>query len=199
MIVMREQVSNHVQDYWERISQAPDRAVKASLARLRRGVGKAPGAAPELWGEFLQAMPENFYNHSPDSPSYAQWAVYIALTLLALHQQGREIQAEPAHQKGKSLGTAAAGLVKNEEDRKRIWRRFYKVAAADDMVEVSYYLRGMVQLLRADGITLDYARLAGDLFDFQFSERADSIRLRWGEDFFRKAEGETDDESESVS
>ena len=34
--------------------------VKARLARLRHGAGKIPGELPELWGEFLAGMPEEF-------------------------------------------------------------------------------------------------------------------------------------------
>lgn len=204
MIVNRKQVSAYVRLRLIQISEAPDRLAKASLARLRRGIGKKPGELPELWGDFLQDMPEVFYSDFVSafgSPSCAEWAAYIALTLYALHQQGRAVDTESVQQDGRSLGMAAAELVKDEEDMERIWRRFCKVAAADDMAELSYYLRGMVQLFRANGIGLDYVKLAGDLYDYQFPDRADRIRLRWGEDFYRsrKKEGETEDESESVS
>ncbi|MBQ9347131.1 MAG: type I-E CRISPR-associated protein Cse2/CasB [Oscillibacter sp.] len=222
MNVDRKQVFDYVSNKIDRITQidpkakVPDRAARATLARLRRGVGKMPGAVPEMWGDFLQDMPEEFYNqYSPGSPSYAQWAVYIAQTLFAIHQQGWDIQTERAHQEnGKSLGTAALELVMSEEmnegghkmsdeeiekSRERIWRRFYKVAVADDMMELAYYLRGMVQLFKSNGISLDYIRLAGDLFDFQFQDRRDRVRLRWGEDFYRIRKGEIDDENESVS
>ena len=33
-------------------------SAEAELANLRRGVGKVPGELPELWGSFLQEMPD---------------------------------------------------------------------------------------------------------------------------------------------
>lgn len=66
----------------------PDNQRRAELAKLRRGVGHAPGDLPELWGSFLRGMPESFQGRS--GPSYAEWAVYLALTLYAVHQQGND-------------------------------------------------------------------------------------------------------------
>lgn len=217
MSVIGKQVSDYVSRRIDRISKAPDSAARASMARLRRGVGKTPGAVPELWGEFLVDMPEEcFSKYASGIPSEAEWAAYTALTLFALHQQGRDMKAEFVHQKKQSLGTAAAELVRaeaeNEDGRKkteeeiekireRVWRRFYQAASAADMLELSHYLRGMVQLFKAGGIGLDYGKLAEDLFYFQFPDRRDRVRLRWGEDFYRirKTEGETDNGSKSVS
>lgn len=187
----RFQVTEYVKQWLDQISNDPDREVKARLARLRRGVGKKPGELPELWCEFLQSrdcqdMPKTWYSwHSSGIPTYEEWAVYTTLTLFALHQQGRDIQKEYVHQEGKSLGAAAAELVKEKDDQERIWRRFCKVSTADDMEELNYYLRGMVQLFKANEIGLDYVKLAGDLYDFQYREIVDRVRLRWGEDFYR--------------
>ena len=35
----------------------PDNQRRAELAKLRRGIGHAPGELPELWGSFLLEMP----------------------------------------------------------------------------------------------------------------------------------------------
>ena len=170
-----------------------DSAARASLARLRRGIGHAPGEFPELWGEYLLGMPEELLGRGTEI-SRAEWAVYIALTNFAFHQQGKDRKSEPMHRSGVSLGAAAARLIHNEEeDRDRIARRFYPVATASDMTELSQHLRGLISLLRSEGIALDYGRLAGDLFLFQDSDAADTIKLRWGEDFFRHYENETEE------
>lgn len=162
-----------------------DSAVRASLARLRRGIGHTPGKFPELWGEYLLGMPEELLGHGTEI-SRAEWAVYIALTNFAFHQQGKDRKNEPMHRSGVSLGAAAARLIHKEaDDRERIARRFYPVATASDMTELSQHLRGLISLLRSEGIALDYGRLAGDLFLFQNPDTADSVKLRWGEDFCR--------------
>ena len=115
---------------------------KAMLANLRRGIGKTPGELPELWGAFLNEMPSELYGNS-GMPSEGEWAVYIALTLFALHQQGN---AEPVHCEKVSLGTAAARLMneKTEEERGRILRRFGPVVTAKSMQELSHHLRGLI-------------------------------------------------------
>ena len=135
---------------------------KAMLANLRRGIGKTPGELPELWGAFLNEMPSELYGNS-GMPSEGEWAVYIALTLFALHQQGN---AEPVHCEKVSLGTAAARLMneKTEEERGRILRRFGPVVTAKSMQELSHHLRGLIQLCKAKGVRLDYVQLAGDIY-----------------------------------
>ena len=45
----------------------PDNQRRAELAKLRRGVGHAPGDLPELWGSFLLGMPESFQGRSAPS------------------------------------------------------------------------------------------------------------------------------------
>ena len=71
-----------------RLQALPDNQRRAELAKLRRGIGHVPGELPELWGSFLLEMPESFQGRS--APSAAEWAVYLALTLYAMHQQGND-------------------------------------------------------------------------------------------------------------
>ena len=159
-------------------------AQKASFANLRRGVGKAPGELPQLWGEFLLDMPEKLFGRD-GQPSREEWAIYTALTLFALHQQGHDPGTEPMHCDGQRLGTAVGQLVKweNEEqfksDLNRVLRRLNAAATTDSMPALAHYLRGLVQLLSADSIPLDYTALAGDIYEYQAQ-----IRLRWGQDFY---------------
>ena len=108
---------------------------KARLARLRHGAGKIPGELPELWGEFLNDMPEDLRSKT-NEPSYAEWAIYLALTMFALHQQGN---TNSVHCKGKSIGRATAELMNDNSDdeRERVLRRFGPVVTAKDMTELS--------------------------------------------------------------
>ena len=158
---------------------------RASLANLRRGIGRTPGELPELWGDFLLGMPEELYGKG-NVVSHAEWAVYISLTLFALHQQGKDRKNMPMHKNGISLGKATNCLIKDEDsDRTRIARRFYSAATAKDMTELAYHLRGLVTLLRTDGIPLDYVMLACDLYSFRDPDKREKVLLRWGEDFCR--------------
>ena len=155
--------------------------VKATMAELRRGLGKTPGDIPKLWGIILKGMPEEMYSKTGD-PSYAEWAVYIALTLYAYHQQGESVCVNV---EGISIGNAASRLCKGDEDRKRVEHRFFPVVTAADMPEFNRHLRTIVQLLKADGIKLDYPMLAADIYTYQLSDSVSSVKLRWGQDFYR--------------
>lgn len=172
----------------QKLLKSPENAARASMARLRRGIGHTPGELTELWSEFLLDMPEEFYGHGT-AVSHAEWAIYTALTMFALHQQSKSRDSEPMHKPGDSLGRAAGMLIEGKDDREReearerIARRFYPVATAEDMTELSHHLRGLISLLRSKGIPMDYAQLAVDLYLFQNPDTADRVKLRWGEDF----------------
>ncbi|MBU5434214.1 type I-E CRISPR-associated protein Cse2/CasB [Pseudoflavonifractor sp. MSJ-37] len=156
--------------------------LRADLANLRRGIGKRPGALPELWGLLFRDFPEELMSRTGE-PTWAEWAVSGALTIYALHQQGT---GESVHAEGQRLGLAVRRLAGGDEDRlKAVQRRFNAFATARDMPECMHHLRGLVQLLRREGIPLDYVELAGDLYEFQTPEGADRVRLRWGQDFYR--------------
>lgn len=153
---------------------------KAALANLRRGIGLNPGEIPELWGEIFRDIPEEMFSRT-GKPTAAEWAIYVALTTFALHQQG---QTDTMHREKCSLGRAIGKLCNDPDDEERLLRRFRQVVTASDMTELSYYLRGLIQLLRAGGIAMDYAQLASDLYDFQFSASRQRVQLRWGQDFY---------------
>lgn len=163
---------------------------RAMLAKLRRGIGKQPGELPELFEILLGDMPEELYGKG-NGPSYAVWAIYTTLTLFALHQQGKDhpMSADGKTEnksRGNSLGTAVGYLVKQDRDREpAIKRRFDAMVTANDFTEFAHHARGMIQLLRAGDIALDYRRFAEELFWYQFDEKRNHIRLRWGEDYYR--------------
>jgi len=162
---------------------------RAMLAKLRRGIGKSPGEIPEIWEITIGGSPEE-WQRSDGMPSYAEIAVHTALTLYALHRQGKSgtMSMSGKDEMGKSLGNsfgrAVAKLIEGNNDQ-AIKRRFDAVATATDFSELAQHARGLVQLLKAKDITLDYPRFAQDLYAYQFSSGADAVRLHWGEDFYR--------------
>ena len=192
-------VGNYVESKLNEYSRnANEGYVRAHLAQLRRGIGRIPGDAPEIWGILFADMPEEMMSRN-DKPTKEEWAVYTALTLYALHQQGNDIQKENMYRQNFRLGLSVAGLVKDEKkDRERIAGRFNAFATANDMQEAAYYLRGLIQLLRAANIPLDYVRLAQELYRFQDPDEAPKVRLAWGQDFYRMKKSETKEEKENA-
>ena len=149
------------------------------MANLRHGIGKRPGEIPELWGMIFDNIPAELMGHN--AASNAEWAIYTALTLYALHQQSNDTNM---NQKDMSVGRAAARLVKNEDDTKRILNRLNLVVTSVSPEDLAYHLRGVVQLLKSENIPLDYARLAKELYLFYNQEWAGDIKLSWGRDFY---------------
>ena len=189
-----------------RLQALPDNQRRAELAKLRRGIGHAPGELPELWGCFLLGMPESFQGRS--APSAAEWAVYLALTLYAVHQQGND---RPMNCPGNTLGRAVRQLAERNSagqdwTEASVLRRFNALATAEEITEISHHLRGMIRLLSAakdGGIPLDYPQLAADLYELQctdprYAQIPANVRLRWGQDLYRDSkpapeENEKDD------
>jgi CRISPR system Cascade subunit CasB len=156
-------------------------AGKAMLANMRRGIGKQPGELPELWGIVFEDIPDELTGKS--GPSDAEQSVYISLTLYALHCQGSETSMNASDV---SLGKAAAGLVHTQDDKERIEKRLNLVVSSNSLTDIAYQLRGIVYLLKNDGIALDYPRLAKELYLFAFPAYSGEVKLKWGRDFYRE-------------
>ena len=202
-----QMVKEHVYNRLRYIQALPDNQRRGVLANLRKGVGHVPGELPELWGAFLTDMPDEFRGMS--KPSHEEWAVYIALTYYAMHQQGNEAAMNcKGYTLGKAVRELAARNVTDGQDwtESSILRRFNMLVTANDIKELSYHLRGMIQLLssaKGGGIPLDYPQLAADLYGLQcdvpgYEDIAAGVRLRWGQDLYRYKKSETDTKSEEI-
>lgn len=189
-----QQLASYVQARIVQLTGGPENTARAALAKLRRGIGKAPGALPQLFEWTLDGLPEGQYSRD-GTPTPGEWAVYTALCLFALHQQGKNLRQQPMHRDGMGLGKAVRGLVATPEDQPRIKRRFDAAATAQSPAEFAHHLRGLMQLLRGSDIPLDYAALTQDLYYLQFEGSRDGVRLRWGQDFYSfKAEKDSETE-----
>lgn len=191
-----QEIKSYVAHWLQKLESLPDNRKRAELAKLRRGIGKEPGEQPELWGILLQDMPESFLGKN--GPSREEWAIYLTITLYALHRQS---QPGSVNLPGNTLGKAVRELAEKNAAAGQDWRessilrRFNALATADSMPEVSHHLRGMIQLMRsAKGgtVLLDYPQLAVDLYELQLelegqqlAEQLPHVRLRWGQDLYR--------------
>lgn len=173
-----------------------DGALKAEMARLRRGIGYIPGEKPELWNLLFDRFPKELMSEN-DKPTKAEWAVSTALTMYALHQQGRDIRTEPMHVNGKALGSSVRQIAESEDQLPAVRHRFAVFATSSGMRECAYHLRGLVQMMRTKGIPLDYIQLTKDLYWFQYQDRAQKVKLRWGQDFYRENINKNGEESKN--
>lgn len=150
----------------------------ATVALLRRAVGKPPGSDPQLWEWTIGGIPGRA---TSDEPTPEEWAAHTAMTLWALHQQSRP---EPMHHRGVGVGEAVRRLG-TRASAPAVRRRFEAVATSATVEEAVHHLRGLISQLRAERIALDYGRLADDLNRFQRPGGAKVVRLRWGRQYYR--------------
>lgn len=201
MVDERKMIYEFVQERLRKLKDSPDEStVRAQLAKMRRGIGEQPGTSPELWGILFQNLPESLEGKG-NQPGRAELAIYMALTLYAMHQQSRSLRDENVNQPEIGFGQAVGMLVlKNPDSLEAVRRRFNATALAADIVELAWHMKGMVQLFRQKEICLDYVQLAVDFYLYQDLEKIPEIRLKWGRDFYRycnaKAEKEEEKENE---
>ena len=167
---------------------------RALLARLRRGVGKEPGEIPEILELTLGDLPEDAIGGA--NPSTLELASYTALTLYALHRQGKDssmhakgVDEENRGKDGHSFGWAAGRLLKpDRSNEEALKRRFDRIITAQTLTELAHHARGLVQMLQATKeppITFDYECFAQDLYKYADPEKRNRVRLHWGRDFYR--------------
>ncbi len=164
----------------------------ANLARLRRSVNKKPGSTPDTWEIEFEGLPELLVGSGSEA-SAGEWAVHLALSLYAVHQQSQdqEMYRQSSGEYPCGIGHAVKrlalyGMQEGEElELDEMPRRFAAMVTAETIDEVAHYARQLVQQLRAKQIPLDYVCLAGQLYDYQNPYRRDAVRLEWGREFAR--------------
>ncbi|GAA2699139.1 type I-E CRISPR-associated protein Cse2/CasB [Nonomuraea recticatena] len=152
----------------------------ALLARLRRGAGKLPQDVPDLWG---MTGTDRLYESDLNEADMvrAETALFVTVTLYALHQQSRTDKG--MHRRNIELGEAVRRLMPKGEIDEPIRRRFVRVGTAGTRQTLAQRLREIVSLLRGESISLDYALLAGQLYQAQHPDGMREVRQRWGRSF----------------
>lgn len=170
---------------------------RAMLAKLRRGVGKSISSCPEAWGILLEGLDEDLMSRKEGS-SYAENAIWTALTLYALHQQGK--QGQNMSNEDCPFGSAVGKLILPDgTNEQAVRRRFNSVITAKNPSEAAYHARGLVQLLRGKDISFSYPQFAKDLYTLQFEDSRNKVLLRWGEDSYKKQKVNTEQEKEPAN
>lgn len=157
--------------HWRRGEPPPG----GELAALRRGMGKEPGAVPEMW---------SFYTtlDAAGRLTDALRAEHLTLALFAVHQQSK---SHPMHRGGVGFGAAVRELRRSGKfSEDAVDRRFAAAATATSAGELAMHLRGLVSQLRVISQPLDYTRLLADLRDWHEPEGVPAVRRRWGSQYF---------------
>ena len=142
------------------LTQREDRA---ALAALRRGVGRPPGAAPEM---YPLVVPWTSHMYSSEADNY-----YLIAALFALH---------PCNCTEGNMGTTLKALSQPGDS---IEKRFVALlnAHSDDLPS---HLRHAVSLARSKEITINWARLLTDLAYWGLPDRF--VQRQWATEFWKR-------------
>ncbi|WP_454294213.1 type I-E CRISPR-associated protein Cse2/CasB [Salana multivorans] len=184
----------------QKLSNENQPAAVRTMAILRRAASAQPGTVPDVWEDTIGLVPDEIADRwRGDDPSPAELAAHHAVTLFAMHRQGR---LTAAHVVGVGPGRAFARLarVRGETDNdKGVRRRFDAMMTATSPEESARHLRGLVQLLRAEDIGLDYGLLAEDLEQLWTPATRDRARLRWARQYNGLSASSSEDDETAVS
>lgn len=159
------QVPNDVDSFvthLERLKQEDDRA---ALARLRRSLGKEPGAASE---SFPVVQP-----WLPPMPQSREDAFYLMAGLFASH-------AEPGG--SGNLGDAFAGLAALAPERRDAIERRFVALLNCHQEDLPRHLRQAISLLASGGVPVDWRRLLKDVLLWGGPRR--TVQRHWARRFW---------------
>ena len=146
--------------YLKNLEKRQDRA---ALAHLRRGLGKPPKTAMEMFPYLGQ-----FLSHET-KPRYEN-AVFIIAALFAYYPD-----APP------NVGNLGASLRQLNDDSKSIEKRFVALLNAE-AEDLPYYLRQIIGLLRAKEIAVNWEQLFKDVQNWDNDKRF--VQRKWAEKFW---------------
>lgn len=149
----------------------PDRA---TLAKLRRGLGKPVGQAADrdVW----------LFRYLEGASPHHEESAALLVSLFAMHPKSG----------GSGMGKAFRELYQKRNESPSIEKRFAALLDADSE-DLSHRLRQAVSLLSAEGIPLDWKALLQDLLDWDRVLRP--VQRRWARAFWssRTTESERDE------
>lgn len=161
-----------------------EREELAALAALRRGLGKEPGTAPEMYPYVVPFL--------PDRPTaYHEAPYYLVAALFAWHQKDWSSDDPYRSNLGASLARlrweqAVEHGEKAPEQGDSIERRFVALlsSAREDL---PYHLRQLIGLLRTKEVPINWRQL---LYDIGFWDDDRNVQRRWASAFWGQTASE---------
>ena len=166
-------------------------AARALLARLRKLDKPSGGVWATAGSELFVGLPEICFSRGDERRMLA--AVKTSLKLYALHQQSRQqpmaLVAKDSDQgEGtvrRSFGWSCRAIEYDLENATGVVRRLASLESARDFAGIENGLRGLIQLMRAHDVPVDYYQLARDLYLLQLDSCRSDVFMRWSRDYYR--------------
>jgi CRISPR system Cascade subunit CasB len=151
---------------------------RAALAALRRGLGKAPGEAPEMFPVLYSRIPED----QLPLPRRERRIVFLVASLFALYPDAPPWPESARERWQSNLGASLRELAK-QTDSNGPERRFVALLNSDED-DLPHHLRGIVDLLESakSPVSVDWVRLFWDLRDWNDGDR--TVQHSWASAFW---------------
>src|SRR5262249_46850809 len=174
----RERLEDRFAARLEQLARDEDRA---TLARLRRGLGKDLGFAPERDGWVIARLPESLPNRTLE-------AYCLVAALFALHPQA-----------GGAESLAASFAAWHEQERLRLGKspgerlenvdRHFVALLNSDPEDLPGRLRHAVSLLKAHEVPVNWGQLLRDLLLWDHPDRL--VQVRWSRHYWAAGPSDT--------
>jgi CRISPR system Cascade subunit CasB len=143
---------------------------RATLAALRRGLGKDPGSVPEMHPFVLRRLPEGMGLRREND-------FYLVASLFSIHRKG---WAGGDPRRPTNLGASLA-LLRQRDGSASIERRFVAMLNAQ-REDLPHHLRNIISLLSSHEVHVDFAQLLRDLRWWDAENR--SVQRHWARSFW---------------
>jgi len=140
---------------------------RAMLAALRRGLGRPPGTAPEMYRYVVPWLGD-------DTPRWREDAYYLVAALFAYH---------PKEGGQGNLGRSFARARVPQGDNTAIERRFTALLSAhpDDL---DVYLRQAISFLKSKETPVDWHQLLSDVMAWGHPDYRERVQKAWARAFW---------------
>lgn len=157
---------------------------RAELACLRSAIGKTLAEADDVWPIFFKYLPQEYLSENGVETA-AEKAILTVLEFYAVCMQGASHGVTSDTGFRGSIGKSLASI-RDPEDSSAIDRRFNAMITASTFKELTYHLRQLIKIARSrDGVTVNFARLADDLFFYQLGD-GKKTRMQWAKDYYSR-------------
>lgn len=166
-------------------------ANRAILASFRGAATLDSPRAQQVWPIILGNLERNQLSRT-GVPTATETAVYAALRLCAIQQQGRDTPVydleKTDNQTNMNFFTKLARMRSNPDNQDALDRRFQTLTAATNIDSAMHSLVSFVNIVKSSDktVTINYPRLAQELYRFQMSfESANQVKLTWGQAYYQ--------------
>lgn len=146
---------------------------RAALAALRRGLGRPPGYAPEMFPYVVPFLSER-------AGGWQEETYYVVASLFGLH---------PEPSTTGDLGDHFAKLRSVSPSIEAVERRFTALLAAHPE-DLAFYLRQAIGLLKSKEVPVNWHQLLQDVLRWHHPDSRVRVRKRWASAFWGRPQKE---------